>query len=189
MAKEENKVIDSLRTILNHSNSNLDTLNNVIRNSLTFFKRKDWMMIATTEYPLISNNTFTSLQSSGQITILDNELQEELVSFYGYTRKYSYMIQEIINSKNELYFDYINIIPAQQTAAMNIVNSNIYHQIWNQVDWNNVQIKFIKLLNTYYELNLKTQFFNSMRLYKSNIMIEALKAKLKENEITTTIDQ
>ncbi len=176
-AKEENKAIDSLRTILNHPNANTDTLNKVIKNSLTFFKRDAWMMIATTEYPLISDNTFTSLQSSGQITILDNTLQEELVSFYGYTRKYTYMVQEIINSKNEIYFDYINAIPAQQTEGMNIVNSSIYQHVWKNVDWNNVQIKFIKLLNTYYELNLKTQFFNSMRLYKSNILIESLKAE------------
>jgi hypothetical protein len=57
-AKEENKTIDSIRTILNRPNSNEDTLNNIIRKSLTFFKREPWIMLATTEYPLVSDNTF-----------------------------------------------------------------------------------------------------------------------------------
>ena len=180
LAKEENRIIDSISTILNHPDSNMDTLNNIIRNSLTFFKKEKWMMLATSEYPLISDNTFQSLQSSGQITLLDNKLQEELVSFYGYTRKYTFMIQEIITSKNAVYFDYINAIPAQQSIEMNIVNPKLSNQLWNNVDWNNVQIKFIKLLNTYYELNLKTQFFNDMRLYKTKIMIDLIKSKLKK---------
>lgn len=179
-AKEENKTIDSLRTILDSPNSNADTLNNIIRQSLTFFKREQWIMLATTEYPLISDNTFKSLQSSGQITLLDNKLQEELVSFYGYTRKYSFMIQQIIESKNKLYFDYINLIPAKQTKNMNIVNPYLYSVVWNNVDWNNVQIKFISLLNTYYELNKKTEFFNDMRLNKTNIMIDKLKSDFKK---------
>jgi len=179
-AKEENKTIDSIRTILKRPNSNEDTLNNIIRQSLTFFKREPWIMLATTEYPLVSDNTFKSLQGSGQITLLDNKLQEELVSFYGYTRKYTFMIQEIITNKNEVYFDYINNIPAKQSKEMNIVNINLYNQVWNNVDWNYVQIKFISLLNTYYELNLKTEFFNDMRLYKTNIMIDQLKSDLKE---------
>jgi hypothetical protein len=179
-AEKENKTIDSLRTILKRPNSNEDTLNNIIRQSLTFFKREPWIMLATTEYPLVSDNTFKSLQSSGQITLLDNKLQEELVSFYGYTRKYTFMIQEIITNKNEVYFEYINNIPAMQSKEMNIVNINLYNQIWNNVDWNYVQIKFISLLNTYYELNLKTEFFNDMRLYKTNIMIDQLKQDLKE---------
>ncbi len=179
-AKEENKTIDSLRTILNHSSSDKETLNNIIRQSLTFFKKEPWIMLATTEYPLISDNTFQSLQSSGQITLLDNELQEDMVSFYGYTRKYSFMIQEIITSKNEIYFEYINNIPAMHSKEMNIINKNLYNQAWNNVDWNTVQIKFITLLNTYYELNLKTIFFNDMRLYKTKIMIEQLKSDLKK---------
>jgi len=179
-AEEENKIIDSLRTILKRANANEDTLNNIIRQSLTFFKRENWIMIATTEYPLVSDNTFQSLQNSGQITLLDNELQEEIVSFYGYTRKYTFMVQEILTSKNEVYFDYINIIPAMQSKKMNIVNQSLYNQVWNNVDWNSVQIKFISLMNTYYELNLKTQFFNDLRLYKTNIMIDELNSDLKK---------
>ncbi len=172
--------IDSLRTILKRPNANEDTLNNIIRQSLTFFKKENWIMIATTEYPLVSDNTFQSLQNSGQITLLDNELQEEIVSFYGYTRKYTFMVQEILTSKNEVYFDYINNIPAMQSKEMNIVNQSLYNQVWNNVDWNIVQIKFISLMNTYYELNLKTQFFNDIRLYKTNIMIDQLKSDLKK---------
>ncbi len=179
-AKEENRTIDSIRTILNRPNANADTLNNIIRQSLTFFKRENWIMIATTEYPLVSDNTFQSLQSSGQITLLDNELQEEIVSFYGYTKKCTFMIQEIISNKNEVYFDYINGIPAMQSKGMNIANQSLYNQVWNNVDWNSVQIKFISLMNTYYELNLKTQFFNDIRLYKTNIMIDQLKSDSKK---------
>lgn len=179
-AQVENKTIDSIRTILSHPASNRDTLNSIIRNSLTFFKRKPWIMVATTEYPIVSDNTFLSLQSSGQITLLDNKLQEELVSFYGYTKKYSFMIQEIITNKNELYFDYIKAIPAKQSKEMNIVHPTLYDQVWDNIDWNDVQIKFIGLLNTYYELNLKSQFFNSIRLSKTNIMIDQLESDLNE---------
>ncbi|WP_034041035.1 hypothetical protein [Wocania ichthyoenteri] len=90
------------------------------------------------------------------------------------------MIQEIITNKNEVYFDYINNIPAKQSNEMNIVNSNLYNKLWYNVDWNYVQIKFVSLLNTYYERNLKTKFFNDMRLYKTKIMINQLKSDLKK---------
>ena len=180
LAIEENEIIDSIRTILNHPNSNLDTLNNIIRNCLTFFNRESWMMLATTEYPIISDNTFLSLQNSGQITLLSNTLQEDLVSFYGYTKKYSFMTQEIISNKNEFYYDYINTIPARQSNERNIVNAELYEQVWSNVKWESVQIKFITLMNSYYELNLKTQFFNSMRLYKTKTMIELLQSDLNK---------
>ena len=180
LAKEENRIIDSLRTILNHPNANMDTLNTIVRKSLTFFKREKWMMLATTEYPIISDNTFQSLQSSGQITLLNNQLQEEIASFYGYTKKYSFMEQEILSNKNEVYFSYIKTIPTKQSQNLNIVNQNINNQAWQNVDWNSVQIKFITLLNAYYELKLKTIFFNEMRLYKTNIMIEQLESEFKK---------
>lgn len=88
------------------------------------------------------------------------------------------MIQEIITSKNEMYFDYIKAIPAKQSKELNIVNPDLYSQVWKHVDRNSAQIKFISLMNTYYELNLKTQFFNSMRLGKTDIMIELLESEL-----------
>jgi len=177
LATEENKLIDSLRTILQKPNSNGDTLNTIIKKGLTFIRKEPYIMIASTEYPIISNHTFISLQNSGQITLLQNKLQEELIIFYGYTNKYSFMINEIKNNKNELYFDFIKSVPYQQ-SNLNIVNSKLYNQVWNNVDWKSVHIKFITLLNTYYELNLKTQFFNDIRLYKTNIMIDKLKLEI-----------
>jgi hypothetical protein len=179
LATEENKRIDSIRTLLKKSTCNIDSLNNIIKKGLTFIRKEPYIMVASTEFPVVSNNTFISLQNSGQITLLENKLQEELVSFYGYTKKYSFMINEIIGNKNELYFDFIKSVPYKQ-SELNIINSKLYDQIWNNVDWNNVQIKFITLLNTYYELNLKTIFFNDMRLYKTNLMIDQLKSGLKK---------
>ncbi|MFI1770263.1 DUF6090 family protein [Thalassobellus citreus] len=179
LATEENKRIDSLKVILQKPNCNIDTLNNIIKNGLNFIRKEPYIMVASTEFPIISDNTFLSLQNSGQITLLENKLQEELVSFYGYTRKYSFMINEIIKNKNELYFDYVKSIPIKQ-SEYNIVDTKLYDKIWNNVDWSSVQIKFVTLLNTYYELNLKTIFFNDMRLYKTNIMIEQLKSDLKK---------
>jgi hypothetical protein len=179
LAKEENKRIDSIRGILQKPSCNMDTLNNFIKNGLNFIRKEPYIMVASTEFPIISDNTFLSLQNSGQITLLENKLQEELVSFYGYTRKYSFMVNEIIKNKNELYFDYIKSIPIKQ-SEYNIVNTKLYDKIWNNVDWSSVQIKFVTLLNTYYELNLKTIFFNDMRLYKTNLMIEQLKTDLKK---------
>jgi hypothetical protein len=173
-AQEENKRIDSIRTILQGSNANLDTLNKFIRDGLTFIRKEPYIMLASTEYPIINNNTFQSLQNSGEFTLLENDLQEELVSFYGYSKKYSFMINEIKANKNELYFSYINSIPYQQ-SEINVVNNEMYEEIWNKVDWNEVQIRYISLLNTYYELNLKTEFFNDIRLYKTGIMIDLLK--------------
>lgn len=137
-AKEENRTIDSIRTILNQPNANTDSLKNIIKQSLTFFKKENWILIASNEYPIVSDNTFRSLQSSGQITLLNNKMQEDLVSFYGYTKKYTFMIQEIISSKNEVYFDYINKIPVMQSKGVNIVNQSLYNQAWNNVDWNSV---------------------------------------------------
>ena len=173
LAQEENKRIDSIRTILQGANANLDTLNKFIKRGLTFIRKEPYIMVASTEYPIINNNTFQSLQNSGEFTLLENDLQEELVSFYGFTKKYSFMINEIRANKNELYFTYINSIPYQQ-SEINVVNNKMTEQIWNNVDWNSVQIRYITLLNTYYELNLKTEFFNNMRLYKSGLMIDLL---------------
>ena len=175
LAQAENKRIDSLRAILQKSDSNFDTLNNLIKKGLPFFRRETYIMLASTEYPEINNNTFSTLQSSGEITLLEDTLQKELISFYGYTQKYSFMIQEILANKNELYFDYIKSIPFQP-SDLNIVTPALNEQVWNNVDWDQVQIKYITLLNSYYELNLKTEFFNSMRLYKTNLMIDAMKA-------------
>ena len=84
LATEENKLIDSLRTILQKPNSNGDTLNTIIKKGLTFIRKEPYIMIASTEYPIISNHTFISLQNSGQITLLQNKLQEELIIFYAY---------------------------------------------------------------------------------------------------------
>jgi len=179
LATEENKRIDSLRTLIQKPNYSIDSLNNLIKEGLTFIRKEPYIMVASTEYPIVSNNTFLSLQNSGQITLLENKLQEELVSFYGYTKKYSFMVNEIRGNKNELYFDFIKSVPYKQ-SELNVVNSKLYEQIWNNVDWNSVQIKFITLLNTYYELNLKTEFFNDMRLYKTNIMIDRLKLELNK---------
>jgi hypothetical protein len=179
LATKENKRIDSIRAILQKPNCNIDTLNNFIKNGLNFIRKEPYIMVASTEFPIISDNTFLSLQNSGQITLLENKLQEELVSFYGYTRKYSFMVNEIIKNKNELYFDYVKSIPIKQ-SEYNIVDTKLYDKIWNNVDWSSVQIKFVTLLNTYYELNLKTIFFNDMRLYKTNLMIEHLKSDLKK---------
>ncbi len=178
LANQENKRIDSIRTILKNPNSNDDTLNKVIKNGLSFIKKEPYIMLATSEYPTLTDNTFLSLQNSGEITILNNKLQEKLASFYGYNKKYSFMIKEIIASKNELYFDYINSIPYKQ-SELNVVNSKLYNQIWNNADLEKVQIKFVTLLNTYYELNLKDEFFNSIRQEKTNVMIDFLKADLK----------
>ncbi len=179
LATEENKRIDSVRTILQKPSCNIDTLNNLIKKGLTFIRKEPYIMVASTEFPIINSNTFLSLQNSGQITLLENKLQEELVSFYGYSKKYSFMIQEIITNKNEVYFNYVNSIPYKH-SELNIVNSNLYDQVWTNVNWNSVQIKFITLLNTYYELNLKTEFFNSIRLKKTNIMIDLLKSDLNK---------
>lgn len=179
LATAENKRIDSIRTILQKPNSNIDTLNNIIKKGLTFIRKEPYIMVASTEFPIVNNNTFLSLQNSGEITLLESKLQEELVSFYGYTKKYSFMIREIMVNKNELYFDFIKSVPYKQ-SELNVVNSNIYEQVWNKVDWNSVQIKFITLLNTYYELNTKTEFFNSIRLYKTNILIDQLNEGLKK---------
>lgn len=71
-----------------------------MKKGLTFIRKEHYIMVASTEFPIIKNNTFLSLQNSGQITLLDNKLQEELVSFYGYTQKYSFMISEIKGNKS-----------------------------------------------------------------------------------------
>jgi hypothetical protein len=178
LAYQENKRIDSIRTILNTPTSTFETLNKVIKNGLSFIRKEPYIMLATSEYPTLTNNTFLSLQNSGEITILDNKLQEELARFYGYNKKYSFMIKEIIASKNKVYFDYINSIPYKQ-SELNVVNSKLYEQIWDKVNLDKVQIKFITLLNTYYELNLKDEFFNSIRQEKTNVMIDLLKTDLE----------
>jgi len=183
LASKENERIDSIRAILQDPNSNRDTLNQVIKKGLTFIRKEPYIMVASTEYPIVNDNTFLSLQNSGQITLLDNKLQEELISFYGYTKKYSFMTKEIIANKNELYFDFVKSVPYKQ-SKLNLVNAELYDQVWNNVDWNSVQIKFITILNTYYELNMKTVFFNDMRLYKTNIMIDQLKPEIINNENT-----
>ena len=171
LANEENQRIDSIRTILKNPNANIDTLNDIIKNSLTFIRRLPYLMLATSEDPNTNDNTFLALQNSGQITLLDNELQEALGIFYGKHRKYTFLIKEIMSNKNEIYLDYIGLIPLNTTKELNVVNPKLYEQLWDNVDWDKVQIKFVVLLDTYYELNLKNNFLNSIRLTKTNEMI------------------
>jgi len=67
LATAENKRIDSIRTLIQKPNYSIDSLNNLIKKGLTFIRKEPYIMVASTEYPIISNNTFLSLQNSGQI--------------------------------------------------------------------------------------------------------------------------
>lgn len=175
LAMEENQRIDSIRNILNAPGASLAELDGVIMDGLSFLRREHYIMLATTENPVVNDNTFQSLQSSGQITLLDNDLQETLARFYGYHRKYSLLVKEIMGNKNSIYEDFISSIPFRVNPEQHLVGENLNEQLWSSVEWDKVRIRYVALLNAYHEMNLKNEFLNSIRSEKTEILIQQLK--------------
>lgn len=175
LAIEENQRINSIRNILNAPDASLATLDGVIMDGLSFLRREHYIMLATTENPVVNDNTFQSLQSSGQITLLDNDLQETFARFYCYHRKYSLLVKEIMSNKNNIYEDFITSIPFRVNPEQHLVGENLNEQLWSSVEWDKVRIRYAALLNAYHEMNLKNEFLNSIRSEKTEILIQQLK--------------
>lgn len=175
LAMEENQRIDSIRNIINAPDATMATLDGVIMDGLSFLRREHYIMLATTENPVVNDNTFQSLQSSGQITLLDNDLQETLARFYGYHRKYSLLIKEIMGTKNGIYEEFSTSMPLRINPEQHLVGDNLNEQLWSSVEWDKVRIRYVSLLNAYHEMNLKNEFLNSIRSEKTVILIQQLK--------------
>ena len=178
LARAENHRIDSIRGLLGASTSDQDVLMSIIKQGTGFIPRESYVMIATTENPYLNQKTFFSLQNSGQLALLDNDLQRSIGSFYRYHQKYSFMIEEIIKSKNTIHSDFVRTIPFDPNSEGSALNTGLLDQLWGNVDRAQAQNRFVSLLNTYHELNLKSIFFNTIRLEKTKLMIEEMNAEI-----------
>jgi len=179
LASEENHRIDSILAVLGADTADQDVLMGMIRQGSGFAIRKPWVMIATTESPQLHDKTFLSIQYSGQLALFDNDLQQSIGSFYGYHRKYSLMIEEIIKVKNTIHSDFVRTIPYNPNPNSSVLNADLMDQLWRNVDHGQAQNRFITLLNTFHELNLKSIFFNTMRLEKTQVMIDEMNSAIR----------
>jgi hypothetical protein len=180
LASEENHRIDSILAILGAETADQDMLMGMIRQGSGFTIRKPWVMIATTESPQLHDKTFLSIQYSGQLALFDNDLQQSIGSFYGYHRKYSLMIEEIIKVKNTIHSDFVRTIPYNPNPNSSTLNPRLMDQLWKNVDRGQAQNRFITLLNTIHELNLKSIFFNTIRLEKTQVMIDEMNSEIRK---------
>jgi len=174
LASEENHRIDSILALLGAETADQDVLMGMIRQGSGFTMRKPWVMIATTESPQLHDKTFLSIQYSGQLALFDNELQQSIGSFYSYHQKYSLMIEEIIKVKNTIHSDFVRTIPYNPNPNSSALNARLVDQLWRNVDYGQAQNRFITMLNTFRELNLKSIFFNTIRLEKTQVMIDEM---------------
>lgn len=179
LANEENHRIDSILALLGAETADQDVLMGMIRQGSGFTIRQPWVMIATTESPQLHDKTFLSIQYSGQLALFDNDLQQSIGSFYGYHQKYSLMIEEIINVKNTIHSDFVRTIPYNPNPSSSALNARLMDQLWKNVDHGQAQNRFITLLNTFHELNLKSIFFNTMRLEKTRVMIDEMNSEIR----------
>ena len=179
LASEENHRIDSILALLGAETADQDVLMGMIRQGSGFTIRKPWVMIATTESPQLHDKTFLSIQYSGQLALFDNDLQQSIGSFYSYHQKYSLMIEEIIKVKNTIHSDFVRTIPYNPNPNSSVLNAGLMDQLWRNVDHGQAQNRFITLLNTFHELNLKSIFFNTMRLEKTQVMIDEMNSAIR----------
>jgi len=179
LASEENHRIDSILALLGAETADQDVLMGMIRQGSGFTMRKPWVMIATTESPQLHDKTFLSIQYSGQLALFDNELQQSIGSFYSYHQKYSLMIEEIIKVKNTIHSDFVRTIPYNPNPSSSELNPHLMEQLWRNVDQAQAQNRFITLLNTFHELNLKSIFFNTIRLEKTLVMIDEMNSAIR----------
>jgi hypothetical protein len=178
LASEENHRIDSILALLGAETADQDVLMGMIRQGSGFTIRKPWVMIATTESPQLHDKTFLSIQYSGQLALFDNDLQQSIGSFYGYHQKYSLMIEEIIKGKNTIHSDFVRTIPYNPNPDSSALNPRLVDQLWKNVVHGQAQNRFITLLNTFHELNLKSIFFNTIRLEKTQVMIDEMNSEI-----------
>lgn len=179
LASEENHRIDSILNILSAETADQDALMDMIRQGYGFSIRLPWVMIATTESPQLHDKTFLSLQNSGQLALFDNDLQQSIGSFYGYHQKYSLMTEEIIKAKTTVHSDFVRTIPYNPNPEASSMNLKLLDQLWSAVDNTKAGSRFITLLNTFHELNTKSIYFNSIRLEKTQVMIDEMNADIR----------
>lgn len=132
--------IDSIENILSRPQTNQKDFKQIIKNNFSVF-----MLLEDTN---LNTSTFTALQNSGRIDLLDKDLQDGLRKLNQEQNRYKEYTNDNIDAILKEISYYGQEIPLFMNNELNIININngLATELWSQVDWPVVQRKFINAL-------------------------------------------
>ncbi len=132
--------IDSIENILSRPQTKQEEFKEIIRNNSTVF--------AVIEDTNLNTSTFSALQNSGRIDLLDKDLQDGLRKLNQEQYRYKEYTNDNIDAMLKEFSNYVQEIPAFANNEINIININdgIATDLWSEVDWPIVQRRFINTL-------------------------------------------
>lgn len=138
--------VDSLERILSGADFGVDDFNQLLRNNLD--------VITTFEDANLNNNTILTLQNSGRVDLLENEIQLRLIDLLALQKVYQVMINDNLQLKYNLSEDFISEVPFYYSDIKVQTNSGLAEDLWNKVDWPAARRKYFTFLNTMKVVNV-----------------------------------
>lgn len=138
--------IDSLERILTDENFSNADFNQLIQNNLD--------IITTYENSNLNNNTILTLQNSGRVGLLDDEIQLRIIELLSLQKVYQVMINDNLQLKYNLSEDFISEVPFYYSDIKVQTNSGLAEDLWENVDWPAARRKYFTFLNTMKVVNV-----------------------------------
>lgn len=133
--------IDSISTILSQPQTDREDFKQIIKTSFSLF--------TIFEDTNLNTSTFTALQNSGHIDLLDKDLQDGLRKLNQEQYRYKEYTNDNIDAITETVSHYIQEVPFFVYNERNIININngIATDLWKEVDWPVAQRRFVNALS------------------------------------------
>jgi len=140
MLTQQASKIDSIENILSRPQTKQKEFKQIIKNNFIVFT-----IIEDTN---LNTSTFTALQNSGRIDLLDKDLQDGLRKLNQEQYRYKEYTNDNIDAIVKEISNYGQEIPLFINNELNIININngIATELWSEVDWPVVQRRFINAL-------------------------------------------
>ena len=133
--------IDSVGNILSKPETKQEELKQIIKKNFTLF--------TIFEDTNLNTSTFTALQNSGRIDVLDKDIQDGLRKLNQEQYRYKEYTKDNIDAVMKTTYGFIQEVPVFVYNETNIININtgIATDLWNEVDWPVVKRRFITALS------------------------------------------
>lgn len=132
--------IDSLQNIMSQPTFTNNDFNDLIKSNLD--------IIQTLEDANLNNNTFLTLQNSGRVDLLDEEILFRLIDLNSLQKVFQFMISDNLDLKYSISDDFIKEVPFYYADMKVDINPIIEDNMWKSVDWKTARKKYYTLLNT-----------------------------------------
>ena len=132
--------IDSIENILSRPQTKQEEFKQIIKSNFSIF--------TILEDTNLNTSTFTALQNSGRIDLLDKDLQDGLRKLNQEQYRYKEYTNDNIDAIVKEISNYGQVIPLFNNNELNIIhiNDGIAKDLWSEVDWPVVQRRFINTL-------------------------------------------